>query len=262
VSDGIPKPNKFARKLAGKAAKRLLSKALESAAGVVRAAAERAAETTHEAAERTAEKRLPIQRSIDIAVPIRVAWEEWQAFEFIPEGVDTVTDVERDGNTLVGQTKGVRAHEWAAEILDEREGESFAWQSHVGSDCAGLVTFHELSDRLTRIELNLDVVPASVGETLQLATHRADRKAELDLRRFKARLELINPDLYAQEPEPAPEDEPEEPTDVDEPEAEADDGFDDVDEPADEELDDEELSDEELDGEEPAEEPEEELARQ
>jgi len=262
VSDGIPKPNKFARKLAGKAAKRLLSKALESAAGVVRAAAERAAETTHEAAERTAEKRLPIQRSIDIAVPIRVAWEEWQAFEFIPEGVDTVTDIERDGNTLVGQTTGMRPHEWSAEILDERDLESFAWQSHVGSDCAGLVTFHELSDRLTRIELNLDVVPASVGETLQLATHRADRKAELDLRRFKARLELINPDLYAQEPEPAPEDEPEAPTDVDEPEAEADDDFDDVDEPADEELDDEELSDEELDGEEPAEEPEEELARQ
>ncbi len=236
MTDGIPKPNKFARKLAAKAAKRLISKALESAAGVVRAAADRAAETTQEAAERTAHKRLPIQRSVDVAVPIRVAWSEWEALEFIPEGVDTIIDIERDGATLVGRTAGMRGHEWAAEVIDERERESFAWQSHVGSDCAGLITFHELSERLTRIELNLDVVPAGVGETVQLATHRADRKAELDLRRFKARLELISPDLY--EPEQEPEGEPEpEPSDAaadaedDGPEADAPDDFDEEGEP-------------------------------
>ncbi len=31
--------------------------------------------------------------------------------------------------------------------------------------------------------------------------HLADKKAETDLRRFKARLELINPDLYEDEVE-------------------------------------------------------------
>ncbi len=266
MSDGIPKPNKFARKLAGKAAKHFLSKALESAAGVVRAAADRAAETTHEAAERTAHKRLPIQRSVDVAVPIRVAWSEWEAFEFIPEGVDTITDIERDGATLVGTTTGVRAHEWEAEILDEREQESFAWQSHVGSDCAGLITFHELSDRLTRIELNLDVVPASVGETVQLATHRADRKAELDLRRFKARLELINPDLYEPEPDEADEPEADEPEaeepEADEPELDAEDSedVDDIDDD-DPEADAPDDFEDDVEDEEPEEEYEEELAR-
>ena len=58
------------------------------------------------------------------------------------------------------------------------------------------VTFHELSGRLTRIELNLDVVPTGLAERRSWRCDLADRRAEAELRRFKARLELINPDLY------------------------------------------------------------------
>jgi uncharacterized membrane protein len=224
----VSKPKRLAGKLEGKAikevAKKMATGTLEAGAGLIRAAADRAAATGHEAAEKTAHKRLPIQRSVDIAVPIRVAWEEWMAFESIPEGVHTVVDIERDGDELFGRTSGPRPTDWAAEILDEREQQSFAWQSHEGSDCAGLVTFHDLSKRLTRIELNLDVVPTGLAERFQLTLHLADRRAEADLRRFKARLELINPDLY-EEPEDAPdaeaedsdaeEEAPEEPQDTD-----------------------------------------------
>ncbi len=67
------------------------------------------------------------------------------ALEFLPEGVHTVVEIERDGDELFGRTSGLRPTDWAAEILDEREQESFAWQSHEGSDCAGLATFHDLS---------------------------------------------------------------------------------------------------------------------
>src|SRR5438445_818412 len=72
------------------------------------------------------------------------------------------------------------------------------------TDCAGLVTFHELAERLTRIELELDVVPTGLGEAAALALRLADRRAEADLRRFKARVEAIDPDDY-----PPIEDEPE-----------------------------------------------------
>jgi uncharacterized membrane protein len=241
----LPKPNRFARKLAAKAIKKMVTKAasgtLEAGAGLIRKAADRAAATGHEAAEKTAEKRLPIQRSVDIAVPIRVAWEEWIAFESIPEGVHTVIEIERDGDELFGRTSGPRSTEWAAEILDEREQQSFAWQSHEGSDCAGLVTFHDLSKRLTRIELNLDVVPTSVTETFQLSLHLADRRAEADLRRFKARLELINPDLYEDE-----EDAPDAEAEDEGPDAQADDDQ----APEDDEADEEALEDDEVDADE------------
>jgi len=222
----VSAPKRLAGKAIKKVAKKMATGTLEAVAGLIRAAADRAAATGHEAAEKTANKRLPIQRSVDIAVPIRVAWEEWMAFESIPEGVHTVVEIERDGDELFGRTGGPRPTDWAAEILDEREQQSFAWQSHEGSDCAGLVTFHDLSKRLTRIELNLDVVPTGLAETFQLTVHLADRRAEADLRRFKARLELINPDLYEEEEDApdaeekpqdeAPEDEEEPQEDTDE----------------------------------------------
>ncbi|MDQ6607938.1 MAG: hypothetical protein M3Z06_15510, partial [Actinomycetota bacterium] len=216
------KPKKMARKLATTAIKKMAGRVLESGAEMIRNAADRAASTGGEAIGNTARgaiwntareaignptrRRLPIQKSVDVAVPLRVVWEEWMAFEVLPEGVHNVTEIERDGSELVGRTSGPRSADWAAEVLDERERQSFAWQSHEGSDCAGLITFHELSDRLTRVELNLDVVPTSVPETVQLTTHLADRHAEIELRRFKARLELINPDLY-EEDEEAPDEE-------------------------------------------------------
>jgi uncharacterized membrane protein len=233
ATDGVPKPNKLARKLAAKALKAMLKRAAESGAEAARHAAEKAAETGKEVAERTAEKtaasgskRPPVQCSIDIGVPIRVAWEEWDKLEFIPEGTHTVRNVERDANALVGQIDGVRETEWAAEVLDERERQSFAWQSHRGSDCAGLITFHELSDRLTRLELNLDIVPTSLTEALMLATRRADHKAEMELRRFKARLELINPDVYEEDDDESDEPDDEQHDEPDEPEDESDEDFD------------------------------------
>lgn len=138
--------------------------------------------------------RLPIQCSLDVAVPLRVAWEEWMALEFLPEGVHTVRDIRRRRGRLTGHI-GVHTS-WHAEILDERRGQSFAWRSTRGSDCAGLITFHRLGPRLTRLELNLDVRPETGRDVLALSTHLAHRRADGDLRRFKARVELINPDVY------------------------------------------------------------------
>jgi uncharacterized membrane protein len=74
--------------------------------------------------------------------------------------------------------------------------ESFAWLSVEGTDVAGLATFHQLSDRLTRIELDLDVVPTNPSEAMMLALHVAHRRAEADLRRFKAHVETLDPDEY------------------------------------------------------------------
>lgn len=140
-------------------------------------------------------RSVPIQLSIDIAVPLELAYEEWMKLEFLPEGVHTVREIRRRGDRLRGQIPGKRER-WRAEVKEERPGESFAWHSQAGSDCLGLVTFHRLAERLTRIEAELDVIPKGASETFELVTHIADRRAETDLRRFKAELERISPDDY------------------------------------------------------------------
>ena len=144
-----------------------------------------------------AERRLPIQVCADVAVPIEVAWEEWGRWGTLPEGVHRIEGVERDGDRLTGRTSAPHATDWEAEITDERANESFAWRSSEGSDCAGLVTFHRISDRLTRIELDLDVLPTSPSEGLSMTLHLAHHRAMADLRRFKAHVEFISPDAYS-----------------------------------------------------------------
>jgi uncharacterized membrane protein len=191
--------SKVFRKVAGKAAKAIAHKSLHSAAVAIRLAADRTVSAGRSAVEAGMTKRLPIQVSVDVAVPLNIAWEQWMDFGSIPEGVHRIEDVERDGDSLYGHVAGPRSTDWEAEIVDEREDQSFAWRSVQGTDTAGLVTFHRLSDRLTRIELDLDVLPTNPAEALTMASHLAQRRAQVDLRRFKAHVEFINPDVYESE---------------------------------------------------------------
>ena len=171
---------------------------LETGATALREAADRTASTGRKAIAKSFDDRPPIQVGIDVAVPLEVAWDEWMTFNELTEGLHRIEEVERDGDHLLGRAAGARSADWEAEIVDERPQESFAWRSVEGSDCAGLATFHRLSDRLTRIELDLDVLPTSPLETLALSLRLAHRRAEAELRRFKARVEFINPDTYEQ----------------------------------------------------------------
>jgi uncharacterized membrane protein len=191
--------SRLVRKVAGKAAKAIALKSLHTAAGAIRLAANRTAEAGKSAVESGMSRRPPIQLSIDVAVPLKVAWDEWVQFGSMPEGVHRIEEVHRDGDSLFGRVAGPRSSDWKAEIVDERDQQSFAWRSVQGTDCAGLVTFHRLSDRLTRLELDLDVLPTSPAEALTLASHMAHRRAETELRRFKAHVEFINPDEYESE---------------------------------------------------------------
>jgi uncharacterized membrane protein len=232
-------PSSPVAKLAGAAAKKafgaILRRTVDAGAGAIRTATERTGGVTRGAVESAMSKRLPIQVGVDVAVPIAFAWEEWMTFEWMTEGVHRIVDVERDGDELLGELSGPRSAEWVAEIVDERDEQSFAWRSIEGSDCAGLVTFHQLSDRLTRVELDLDVLPTNPAEAASLALRIGRRRAESELRRFKAHVEFISPDVYesddAHEDE-EPEEEPTEDEDLD-----------------DEDLDDEDLEDEDLDDE-------------
>jgi uncharacterized membrane protein len=191
----IPGASGLARRAAQKALKAMARGAVQASAAALRAAVDRAAQTGRDVVDSGLSRRLPIQVSIDVAVPLNVAWDEWMTFESMTEGVPRIEDVERDGDYLFGKT-APRSEDWEAEIVDERQHESFAWRSVQGSDCAGLATFHRLSDRLTRIELNLDVLPTNPAETFALALHLAHHRAEVELRRFKARVEFISPDVY------------------------------------------------------------------
>ena len=58
-----------------------------------------------------------------------------------------------------GKTK-----EFKADIETQRPDERIKWSVSQGITHSGVVTFHELAPRLTRIEVNLDIDPGSLIE--------------------------------------------------------------------------------------------------
>jgi uncharacterized membrane protein len=191
----------LARRLAMMALKKAANRIVQSGAAGLRSVTLRVVDESRDVVQRAMTPGVPVQCSIDVAVPVRVAWDEWLRLDSLPEGAHRVHRIERDGDELYGEIDGTGQPEWRAEVIDEREDDSFAWRSVEGADCAGLITFHRLSDKLTRLELDLDALPTSPAEAVALKSPLARRRTLMELRRFKAHVEFLNPDVYAQDEE-------------------------------------------------------------
>jgi uncharacterized membrane protein len=137
-------------------------------------------------------RRLPVQESVDVAVPLETAYNQFTQFEDFPKFMHRVEKLEqRDETHLVWHENiwGVR-REWEAEITDQRPNERIAWKSLGGTQTSGVVTFHRLSDRLTRIEVNLDFQPQGFLERTASGFRMSRRALKSDLMRFKAFVEM------------------------------------------------------------------------
>jgi uncharacterized membrane protein len=137
-------------------------------------------------------RRMPVQQSVDVAAPLEVVYDQWTQFEDFPKFMHRVERVEqRDEATLVVSEKiwGVR-RQWEAEIVEQVPDERIVWRTTSGTQHVGVVTFHELSDRLTRVELNIDVDPSGPIEKIARGGRFIKRAVRADLHRFKAFVEM------------------------------------------------------------------------
>jgi len=137
-------------------------------------------------------RRMPIQQSVDVAVPVETAYNQWTQFEDWPNFMHRVTNVSQDDEATVkfatkiwGKTK-----EFEAKIITQRPDERIKWRVAQGITHTGVVTFHELAPRLTRIELTMDVDPGSLIEKAARGMRHVKRAARADLHRFKAFIEV------------------------------------------------------------------------
>ena len=137
-------------------------------------------------------RRMPIQQSVDVAVPIKVAYNRWTLFEDWPEFMHRVDSVDQaDDTTLSFSTKvwGI-TRRFEAEIVEQRPDQRIEWNATEGLAHTGVVTFHRLADRLTRIEVSLDVEPHGMLEKMGRGMRFTKRAVRADLHRFKALIEL------------------------------------------------------------------------
>lgn len=145
----------------------------------------------------------PIQESIDVAVPLGGAFELCSQFLDFPDYLGRILEVEEeDESNFVFVVKARRRlHELEVEIVDERFDERIEWECAGDLDHAGVLTFHPLAPRLTRLELTIERQPERVSERLARQIHLPERAVQAELHRFKAHAELLdeNFDDYVRE---------------------------------------------------------------
>jgi uncharacterized membrane protein len=132
-----------------------------------------------------------VEHSIEVNVPVQVAYNQWTQFEDFPRFMDAVDEVRQVDDThlhWVARVAGKRK-EWDAEITEQTPDQRIAWTSTSGARNAGVVTFHRIDDNSTRIMLQLDVEPEGAVETVGSAVGILEREVAGDLERFKELVE-------------------------------------------------------------------------
>jgi uncharacterized membrane protein len=131
------------------------------------------------------------EHSITVERPVQTVYNQWTQFESFPqfmEGVESIRQIDPTHTHWVTKVAGT-TREFDAEITEQRPDDRIAWKSLSGPRHAGVVTFHRLNDRETKVMLQMDLDPEGftdkAGDALGFVGHRV----EGDLKRFKEFIE-------------------------------------------------------------------------
>ncbi len=128
---------------------------------------------------------------VDVEVPVTTAYGQWTQFESFPrfmEGVDRVDQVDDRHTHWVTSIGGV-TREFDAEITEQHPDLRIAWKAVDGEQHAGVVTFHRLNDRTSRVTVQMDFAPQGLVETVGDKLGILERRVRGDLVRFKSFIE-------------------------------------------------------------------------
>jgi uncharacterized membrane protein len=132
-----------------------------------------------------------IEKSIEVDVPVRTAYNQWTQFEEFPQFMKGVKEVKQlDDKRLFWRAEiaGVEKT-WDAEIVDQIPDQRVAWRSTSGVRNAGMVTFHTLAPNRTKISLAMEFEPEGAMEEAGDALGIVALRIEGDLGRFKEFIE-------------------------------------------------------------------------
>ena len=132
-----------------------------------------------------------IDESIEVAVPVSTAYNQWTQFEEFPLFMEGVDDVRQHGDTRLHWVATIGGHtaEWDAKILEQHPDEQISWISEDGKKTRGTVSFEALGDSKTRIRLSMSYQAEGPLEQLGSAAGLDAKRVSGDLKRFKELIE-------------------------------------------------------------------------
>ena len=132
-----------------------------------------------------------IEKSIEVNVPVRTAYNQWTQFEQFPQFMEGVEEVRQLDDKRLQWRASIagKSEQWQAEIVEQTPDRVVAWRSTTGAENGGRVSFAPAGPDKTRITLRLDYDPEGIVETTGDKLGFVSRRVEGDLERFKTFIE-------------------------------------------------------------------------
>ncbi|MBO8185596.1 SRPBCC family protein [Streptomyces sp. DW4-2] len=133
------------------------------------------------------QKPVVILEYVDVGVPVSDAYNQWtqlQDFSSFTKGVQDVTvadDTTSDWKAKIFWS----SRSWKATTTEQIPDQRIAWTSEgAKGSTKGVVTFHELTERLTRVVLLIEYYPKGLFEKTGNIWRAQGRRARLDLKHY------------------------------------------------------------------------------
>src|SRR6201995_4711629 len=131
-----------------------------------------------------------IVESIDVGVPVTLAYNQWTQYNDFPKFTKKVESAEKNRNEeqkVNWKAQVFWSHRtWEATVIEQVPDDRIIWRSkgqkgHVD----GAVTFHELAPNLTRILLVMEYYPQGLFEQTGNLWRAQGRRARLEFKHFR-----------------------------------------------------------------------------
>lgn len=140
-------------------------------------------------------KATHIMETVDIGVPLRTVYDQWtqlQDFSGFTKGVQSVSphdEVTSDWTAKIAFS----TRSWKATVQEQIPDQRIAWTSEGAKGSAnGVVTFHALAPRLTRVVVVVEYYPAGFFEKTGNLWRAQGRRLRLDLKHFARHVTLTD----------------------------------------------------------------------
>jgi len=133
-------------------------------------------------------KSITISEDIDVGVPVREAYDQWTQFQEFSTFAKGVVSVEKaddtSSNWKVKVAKSTRS--WKANVTEQVPDQRITWTTEGAKGTVkGVVTFHAITDNLTRVLMVLEYFPKGLFEKTGNIWRAQGRRARLDLKLYR-----------------------------------------------------------------------------
>ena len=132
-----------------------------------------------------------IEKSIEVAAPVRAVYNQWTQFEEFPRFMAGVKEVRQLDDTHLHWHAEIwgKDKEWDAEITEQEPDKRISWKSVSGAPNAGTVRFEPLGADRTRVRLVMAYEPEGAVENAGDALGIFSQRVESTVKDFKEYIE-------------------------------------------------------------------------